>query len=62
MMVVLKAMGMESDQEAVQLIGTEDDILEILSPTLEEPYNMGIYTQDQVFLGSFFLLVSLTCL
>jgi DNA-directed RNA polymerase III subunit RPC2 len=48
MMVVLKAMGMESDQEAVQLIGTEDDILEILSQTLEEPYNMGIYTQDQV--------------
>lgn len=48
MMVVLKAMGMESDQEAVQLIGTEDDILEILSPTLEEPYNMGIYTQEQV--------------
>jgi DNA-directed RNA polymerase III subunit RPC2 len=48
MMVVLKAMGMESDQETVQLIGTEDDILDILSPTLEEPYNMGIYTQEQV--------------
>lgn len=47
-MVILKAMGTESDQEIVQLIGTENEILEILSPTLEEPYNMGIYTQDQV--------------
>jgi DNA-directed RNA polymerase III subunit RPC2 len=51
MMVVLKAMGMESDQETVQLIGTEDDILDILSPTLEEPYSMGIYTQEQVHLS-----------
>ena len=48
LMIILKALGTESDQEIVQLIGTENEILEILSPTLEEPYNMGIYTQDQV--------------
>ena len=47
-MVVLKAMGMECDQEIVQLIGYEDDIAELLSPSLEEPYNIGVYSRDQV--------------
>ena len=46
--VVLKAMGMECDQEIVQLIGFEDDVVELLSPSLEEPYNIGIYSRDQV--------------
>lgn len=46
--VVLKAMGMECDQEIVQLIGFEEDIVELLSPSLEEPYNLGIFSRDQV--------------
>lgn len=47
-MVVLKAMGMECDQEIVQLIGFEEDVVDLLSPSLEEPYNLGIFSRDQV--------------
>ncbi len=46
--VVLKAMGCESDQEIVQLVGSEPDMMEIFTCSLEEPYVMGIYTQQQV--------------
>lgn len=46
--VVLKAMGLESDQEIVQLVGSEPDIAELFAGSLEEPYLMGIYTQQQV--------------
>lgn len=51
--VVLKAMGLESDQEIVQLVGTEPDILELFAGSLEEPYLMGIFNQQQAlrFIG-----------
>jgi DNA-directed RNA polymerase III subunit RPC2 len=46
--VVLKAMGLECDEEIVQLVGTEPEIVDLFSGSLEEPYYLGIYNQDQV--------------
>ena len=50
-------MGLECDEEIVQLVGTEPEILDLFSGSLEEPYYLGIYSQDQVnwnyFLGIF---------
>ncbi len=45
-------MGMECDQEIVQFVGTEPDIMDLFSGSLEEPYNLGIFTQEQVTLCS----------
>jgi len=47
-MIVFKAMGIESDQEAVQMIGTEDKILAAVAPCLEESIKAGVHTQKQV--------------
>ena len=47
--VVLKAMGLECDQEIVQLVGAEPELLDLFSGSLEEPYTMGIYNREQVF-------------
>ena len=41
-------MGLESDQEIVQLIGSERDMVEMFSSSLEEPYVMGIFNKQQV--------------
>lgn len=51
--IVLKAMGLENDQEIVQFVGTEPDLMDLFSGSLEEPYNLGIFTQDQAlnFIG-----------
>ncbi|KAI4340479.1 hypothetical protein MLD38_025309 [Melastoma candidum] len=46
-MVVLKAMGMESDQEVVQMIGRDPKYGSLLLPSIEESANLGIYTQPQ---------------
>ena len=48
LVIALKAMGLESDQEIIQLIGIEPDIVDLFSGSLEEPYNIGVYTQQQV--------------
>lgn len=47
-------MGIVSDQEIIQLIGTDDDTLRKFAPTLEECHNHNINTQDQAlkYLGS----------
>ncbi|KAL3945031.1 MAG: hypothetical protein SGBAC_000888 [Bacillariaceae sp.] len=45
--IVLKAMGIESDMEAVQLVGSEDYIVNALALSLEEPRKLGIQTQLQ---------------
>jgi DNA-directed RNA polymerase III subunit RPC2 len=52
--VILKAMGIESDMEAVQLVGSEDFIVNALALSLEEPRKLGIYTQLQAlkYIGS----------
>jgi len=44
--IVLKAMGLECDQEIVQLVGSENAIVDIFSGSLEEPYNLGIQSQQ----------------
>ena len=44
--IVLKAMGLECDQEIVQLVGSESEILDIFTGSLEEPYNLGIQSQQ----------------
>ena len=41
-------MGLECDEEIVQLVGTEPEIVDLFSGSLEEPYYLGIYSQDQV--------------
>ena len=46
--IILKAMGLECDQEIVQLVGTEPEMVDLFSGSLEEPYNLGIYSQEQV--------------
>ena len=49
--IILKAMGLECDQEIVQLVGTEPEMVDMFSGSLEEPYNLGIYSQEQVRTG-----------
>ncbi|EEC49608.1 predicted protein [Phaeodactylum tricornutum CCAP 1055/1] len=52
--VVLKAMGIESDLELVQLVGSESPIINALALSLEEPSRLGIHTQAQAlrFIGA----------
>mmetsp|Transcript_24104 Transcript_24104/g.35798 ORF Transcript_24104/g.35798 Transcript_24104/m.35798 type:complete len:474 (+) Transcript_24104:112-1533(+) len=45
--IVMKAMGIESDMEMVQLVGSEPEIVDCLSLSLEEPVRLGISTQLQ---------------
>lgn len=45
--VVFKAMGVISDQAIVQLIGSEEDVLSVFAPSLEECANLHIFTQLQ---------------
>ena len=51
--IVLKAMGIESDLEMVQLVGSEDYLVNSLALSLEEPARLGIHTQTQAlrFIG-----------
>lgn len=46
--IVFKAMGVECDQEIMQYIGTEPEVVDLFSSSLEEPYNLGIRTREQV--------------
>ena len=49
-------MGIESDQEIVQMIGTDEAILAAMVPCLEDCQKAEIYTQTQVrFMNSFLL-------
>ena len=52
--VVFKAMGVHTDQEIVQLVGSEEDILSVFAPSLEECANLKIFTQLQAleYIGS----------
>ena len=45
--VVLKAMGMESDQEIVQLIGSEQSFTDAFALSLQECSGLRIFTQTQ---------------
>ncbi|XP_070566303.1 DNA-directed RNA polymerase III subunit RPC2-like [Ptychodera flava] len=45
--IMFKAMGIECDQEIVQMIGTEDQVLSAIAPSLEECHRTQIFTQTQ---------------
>ncbi|XP_047306154.1 DNA-directed RNA polymerase III subunit 2-like [Impatiens glandulifera] len=46
-MVVMKAMGMESDQEVVQMLGRDPCYNDLLNPSIEECVSNNVYTQKQ---------------
>ncbi|KAK3154693.1 hypothetical protein QOZ80_2BG0193990 [Eleusine coracana subsp. coracana] len=46
-LVVMKAMGMESDQEVVQMVGRDPRYGDLLYPSIQECASEGIYTQKQ---------------
>ena len=45
--VVFKAMGVTSDQEIMQMVGTEDKVMTKFAACLEECHQEKIFTQDQ---------------
>jgi DNA-directed RNA polymerase III subunit RPC2 len=45
--VVMKAMGMESDQEVVQMVGRDPRYGDLLFPSIQECASERIYTQQQ---------------
>uniref|UniRef100_A0A8C3LBQ3 DNA-directed RNA polymerase III subunit RPC2 n=1 Tax=Chrysolophus pictus TaxID=9089 RepID=A0A8C3LBQ3_CHRPC len=45
--IIFKAMGVESDQEIVQMIGTEEHVMAAFAPSLEECQKAQIFTQMQ---------------
>lgn len=45
--VAIKAMGVESDLEFVQSVGSEPEVIDALALSLEEPTRLGIVTQKQ---------------
>ncbi|KAM3288805.1 hypothetical protein P3S67_022235 [Capsicum chacoense] len=46
-MIAMKAMGMESDQEVVQMLGRDPRFSALLLPSIEECANLKVYTQHQ---------------
>lgn len=54
-MIALKAMGVESDQEILQLIGPEQVFVPLLMPTFQECKQIGIHTAQQAleYIGRF---------
>lgn len=52
--VVFKAMGIECEQEIVQLVGCEEGVISTFAPSLEECHKLNIYTQLQAlqYVGS----------
>ncbi|KAK3275089.1 DNA-directed RNA polymerase III subunit RPC2 [Cymbomonas tetramitiformis] len=53
-MIVLKAMGAESDQEVMELIGTNGNYINLFAPSIQECCNMSVFTQHQAleYMGS----------
>lgn len=47
-MNIIQGMGVESDQEIVQMIGTEEFVVASFAPSLEECQKAQIFTQTQV--------------
>ena len=52
--VVMKGMGIESDQECLQMCGAEQEVMVELMPTIQECKALGVHTQAQAleYLGS----------
>ena len=45
--VIFKAMGLGSDQEIMQMVGTEDKVMTKFAASLEESHRLGVFTQEQ---------------
>lgn len=45
--VVMKAMGIESDQEVTQLIGSEGTYAGLFAPSLQECKQLDVFSQQQ---------------
>ena len=45
--IVMKAMGAESDQEIIQLVGEDETLAMLLVPTIQDCKQKGIFTQGQ---------------
>ncbi|XP_071137422.1 DNA-directed RNA polymerase III subunit RPC2-like isoform X1 [Mytilus edulis] len=45
--IAFKAMGIECDQEIVQMIGSEEEVLAAFAPCLEECHRAQVFTQNQ---------------
>ncbi|CAL7942913.1 unnamed protein product [Xylocopa violacea] len=45
--VIFKAMGIVSDQEIMQLIGTEEEFMKKFAPSLEECHTLNVFAQNQ---------------
>jgi len=52
--IALKAMGMQSDQEIVQLVGCDSQLADAFAGSLEEPSLLNVFTQQQAlhYIGS----------
>lgn len=46
--IIFKAMGMQSEQEILQMIGSEDIISSAMIPSFEECHQQQVFTQLQV--------------
>ena len=60
MVIVMRAMGMESDQEIMELIGSEPGVAALMASTVQEAKAAGIYTKQQAldYLGAYQLTLS----
>lgn len=47
MAAVMRAMGVESDQEILGLVGSEGAVAALMAPTLQEAKSMGIFIRQQ---------------
>lgn len=47
MVVVLRAMGVESDQEIMSLLGSSPGLVALMAPTLQEAKALGIHIRQQ---------------
>jgi len=56
--VIFKAMGVQCEQEILQMIGGEEMIATAMIPCFEECHQLQIFTKDQVSHGCTFHLVT----
>lgn len=56
--VIFKAMGIQSEQEILQMIGSEDIVMAAMIPCFEECHQQQVFTQSQV-LQSILLIIIL---
>jgi DNA-directed RNA polymerase III subunit RPC2 len=45
--IAMKAMGAESDQEIIQMVGEEEELSMLLIPTIQDCKQKGVFTQGQ---------------